>query len=166
MPADPTARVHRLTRENLFAADNSSAGVLTHVYDKVGNLKQLTYPGGRTVLYDYDHNNRLITVTDWNSRITSFGYDLAGRLTSITRPNNTVRSMGYDAVGRLSEIREIGPGGAGISYSKLNFDEAGRPLNEFNAPIPGLFVESPQTVGYDADWACFDKTDRERWAFG
>jgi RHS repeat-associated protein len=136
----------------LTSYTDENNNVIGYEYDKNGNLTKLTYPGGtKYVNYDYDSNNRLTTVTDWASRVTRFTYDLAGRLTSVTRPNGTIRTISYDAAGQMTEITEATSAGAAIAYSKLTYDEAGRIIDEFIAPIPATFTEASETITYDAD---------------
>jgi|GEM_PF-2981778 len=86
------------------------------------NLTTITAPGGRTltltysssrvasvtdqlsrsVLFSYDTNNNLLSVTDVDSGVTHFTYDNHHRITSIILPlGDTLLSNVYDSTGRV-----------------------------------------------------------------
>src|SRR5919109_261689 len=118
-----------------YGYDNSDD--LTSQTDPLGNLTQIAYdPAGNLSIrteakthktsYDYDANNRLITVTasdgasktrygfdevgnlktrtDANNHMTSYGYDAANRLTSVLTPRNEQWTYGYNANGDVTSL--------------------------------------------------------------
>jgi RHS repeat-associated protein len=76
-------------------------------YDKLGNRKSMVTPYG-VFLYNYDHGNRLTSLTNHKQEQFSFTYDSANRLTEITRPGSKT-NYAFDANSFLT----------GISHSKL-----------------------------------------------
>lgn len=102
-------------------------GNLTQIaYDPAGNLSSRTEANTHKTSYDYDANNRLITVTasdgasktrygfdevgnlktrtDANNHMTSYGYDAANRLTSVLTPRNEQWTYGYNANGDVTSL--------------------------------------------------------------
>ncbi len=124
-----------------------------YAYDANGNLIKLFYGANGTspVTYSYDSHNRLTSVLDWTGRQTLFDYDLAGRLTTITRPNNTVRQMDYDAAGQLTNIVERLGNGTPIAVFRFQWDDAGRIMSEFRAPLPHNWSAPARSQVFDND---------------
>jgi RHS repeat-associated protein len=85
---------------------NSRSFAVTNSYDLNGNRTNIVYPGGLSVGYSYDAENRLFGVTvsapSAPLREFSFGYDGASRLTGISSPNGINSSFGYDAESRMT----------------------------------------------------------------
>ncbi len=85
---------------------NSRSFAVTNSYDLNGNRTNIVYPGGLTVGYSYDAENRLSGVTTKyttnSTKIFSFRYDGASRLTNIVYPNNIAATFGYDAESRVT----------------------------------------------------------------
>jgi len=125
--------------------------LLQYRYDPNGNLTNLIYPGNRVVVYAYDSLNRLTNVTDWAGRQTVLTYDLASQLVSITRPNGTVREMNYDAAGQMTNLVERLANGDPIALFKFNWNNAGRIVSEFTAPLPQPFTPPTRVMTYNAD---------------
>ena len=88
-----------------------AAWSLSYGYDKSGNVTNLVYPGGKTVQYVYDEEERLKSVTDWNNKQTTFGYDNAGKLTGIAYANGTSATIGYDSENRVTSLYHAASGG-------------------------------------------------------
>jgi RHS repeat-associated protein len=92
---DPLNRIVHVGKGSTFTG---------YVYDKVGNLKELTYAAGKTVYYGYDAADRLRTVTDWTGRVTTYTYDDAGREIGCAYPNGVEGRRTYDASARNATI--------------------------------------------------------------
>ncbi|WP_190239979.1 DUF6531 domain-containing protein [Pelotomaculum schinkii] len=140
---------------------------IEYAYDAIGNLRILTYPGGRQVQYQYDETNRLIQVTDWADRVTTYEYDSNGRLVKTVHPNGTQTTRTYDEAGRLLQLKDVDAGGSVISQYDYTYDAAGNLIQEENfnenvsltmddaaltyATDNRLATYNGQTVLYDAD---------------
>ncbi|MEV8097778.1 LamG-like jellyroll fold domain-containing protein [Kitasatospora sp. NPDC085879] len=61
----------------------------------------VTEPGGRTLVHQYDPNNgyRTVAETDGDGNRTSYGYDSGGFLYTVTDPNGNVTTTGHDVRG-------------------------------------------------------------------
>lgn len=59
---------------------------------------------GRTLLFEYDTQNRLAAVIDPDAHRHSFEYDAQGRLVAVHRPGNNTRRYEYDASGSNASI--------------------------------------------------------------
>ncbi|MBF7073465.1 putative Ig domain-containing protein [Glaciecola sp. MH2013] len=92
--------VYRLTSETVSSADGTISSS-TYEYDAVGNRISKTVDG-TTTNYNYDVNDRLISVGD-----TFFGYDGNGNRVSKTTFNN-VTNYAYDKLNRLVSTDENG----------------------------------------------------------
>ena len=80
---------------------------IKYVYDELGNLIMLTYPGGEIVRYTYYKNGLLHTATDASGNVTSYEYDVNGNLTHTTRPNGTEEICTYNKAGLLIEQTDV-----------------------------------------------------------
>jgi RHS repeat-associated protein len=138
---DPLNRITRYT--------DGLGNSLFYSYDSAGNLKELTYPDGKKVLYAYDAAGRLVSVTDWAQRVTRYTYDQNGRMTQASLPNGTLRLMAYDAAGRIVRRRDLAGNGAVIVEYQYSYDAAGQLISEngTHATAPNF---TPSTVmAYD-----------------
>ena len=95
---------------------DNSIGYLPHLK----SLTRVTYPGNKTVSYEYDMAGRRVRMTDPNGGITRYTYNVASRLTSLTDPQNLTTRYIYDAARRLTQIT-LGNGSKTLyTYSGAN----------------------------------------------
>ena len=84
---------------------NSRSFAVTNSYDLNGNRTNIIYPGGLSVCYTYDAENRLsgvaVSAPSEPLREFSFAYDGASRLTSMSYPNGVNATFGYDAESKV-----------------------------------------------------------------
>ncbi len=99
------SRLNALNRPvSVFSANS----VVENSYDLLGrvtNRANIVYPGGLSVSYEYDEENRLKEVIANHANLTnqfSFGYDGASRLTNIVYPNGVSGDYEYDAESRIT----------------------------------------------------------------
>jgi len=84
---------------------NSRQFAIQNSYDLSGNRTNILYPGGLSVSYTYDAENRLESVIANHANFTNqfgFGYDGASRLVSMSYPNGIDATIGYDAESRVT----------------------------------------------------------------
>jgi YD repeat-containing protein len=108
----------RRTRGN-----SGGIGALT-TYDSVGNRLSLTYPGGRTLAYGYDSQDRCTNIFENGASFISFDYDGPARLARIRCANNVNSRIFYDGIsgvqnppgdfgqGQVAHIRHAVAGGS------------------------------------------------------
>ena len=74
-------------------------------YDLNGNRTGIIYPGGFSVPYQYDENNRLasVSLSAFGLSSVDFSYDAAGRMTNIAYPNNVSGSFSHNQNGQIIE---------------------------------------------------------------
>ncbi|AKJ65203.1 RHS repeat domain-containing protein [Kiritimatiella glycovorans] len=95
--------MNRLSEADVSLRSLSSFAV-TNSCDLNGNRTNILYPGGLSVSYSFDEENRLESVTANHANFAnefSFGYDGASRLTNIVYPNSVVSAFEYDAENRI-----------------------------------------------------------------
>jgi RHS repeat-associated protein len=78
----------------------------TYTYDKLGNIKEITVPGGSTYDYTYDALKRKLTAKYPSDaagirRTESWHYDIGNYLDNYTNPAAQVQTLQYDRRGRL-----------------------------------------------------------------
>ncbi len=140
---------------------------ITYEFDALNRLKEITYPGSKTIQYDYDDGGRLITITDIYSEATTYTYndanqlatvshggdtttyfyDDAGRMTKIEYPNGVTGEYTYNSRGDLTRIKWSNTSG---TLYDLNYicDKVGNRIRK-TVEIPPSAVES-YGYGYDA----------------
>ncbi len=74
-------------------------------YDLNGNRTNIVYPGGHSVSYSYDENNRIesVDLSDFGLSTFDFSYDSAGRMTNLVYPNGVTGSFVHNPNGRIIE---------------------------------------------------------------
>jgi RHS repeat-associated protein len=82
------------------------------------NIRLITDPIGRQVLYTYDASARLESVTDPGGGITRYSYDSANRMVTITDPRGlTFLTNEYDTAGRIARQTEAQGGVWTFAYT-------------------------------------------------
>lgn len=128
------------------AVPGQPAYAQSFIYDANDNLRDITYPSGRVVRYDYDDANRITSVTEVTEGNTTtnnktyasnFSYHPSGAVTSYQTGNGLVHTFEYEPyrlwpkkikVGNLMEL----------SYN--NYDEVGN-VGRIDDSRPGLNQE-------------------------
>lgn len=83
---------------------NSPESISTQaVYDIASRLTSFTNPNNKTITYDFDDNDNLITET-FNSRQTHYDFDPNDNLEEITNALNGVTSLNYDNEDLLTSV--------------------------------------------------------------
>jgi len=77
--------------------------IVEYVYGSGGERKQLIYPNGRIVDYEYDEALRLAKIKDGNQEI-NYVYDQFSRLTEKRFDEKTRTNYAYDDFGQLKEL--------------------------------------------------------------
>ena len=86
-----------------------------YLYDEWDRLAKITFPDNKTILYEFDLENRVTKVTDMLSHVTEYSYYNDGRLYQVTAKasaGDQVFTYRYDLAGRPYEIQY--PGASGI----------------------------------------------------
>ncbi len=82
-------------------------GRLLRIIDRFGNQSVLSYDGSRLanvsdpagrgrLMFGYNANGLLSTVTDWANRVVTYGYDSSSRLQTVTDRESKVTTFAYD----------------------------------------------------------------------
>jgi len=97
-----------------FASDPPNE--LVGITDRFGNaltfqvsgtqVRRVTSPNGRFVVFDYDSLSRIIRATDSIGRVVNYNYDSAGRLQSETDPLGKSESYTYDTSHRMLTVTD------------------------------------------------------------
>jgi RHS repeat-associated protein len=117
---DIHGRVLTMTRN-----PGSSQSQYQFSYDAVGNVSQVTLPGGGYLQYTYDNASRPTLVTNDRGQTITVGTDAGGNVTSlVTKTSGSSitqqASYAYDEIGRM--LQEVGAGSQtwSMAYDKLN----------------------------------------------
>ena len=109
----------------------------TSTYDALGNRLSLAYPGGRTLAYAYDSNERCTSITNAGAMLASFNYAGLDRVARRDYGNGTRTQIAYDGLAGL-------PNAAGDH----GFGQVSRALHDL--PSKSLVIDD-RTFGYDPD---------------
>jgi RHS repeat-associated protein len=149
--SDPSAAGCAQTRADSFDYDaagqivgwtkciSGNAKSFGFAYDNVGRRRQITYPDGEVVTYEYDPAGRLSKVPGYVDR---FSYDAAGRKTRIAYANGVVAGLSYANPRRWLDHLTLSHGGQSLLH--LGYGHAPDGLVT-SASSPGGSV----TYGYD-----------------
>ena len=121
------------------ALKSNKADVSEILYDKKGNVTQVTVKGDGTLTtkMTYDEMNNLTSVTDPKGYKTTYTYDSKGNLTDVSAPEGVTRSISYYTNGLPSEITN--PMGV---KTELDYNTYG---NLTKATLPALGLSSSAT---------------------
>ena len=124
------------------ASDSAEQKLHGYVYDKQGNLSQVTsYMAGKTCRMAYDLLDRLMRVTDEQGNAYEYAYDSENNLVRMNHAigsSAAVTSYTYDEDGREVTVK------AGSAYTRTTFyDSLGRVAEQTWS------TGSPVTVAYD-----------------
>ncbi len=116
--------------------------VTQYTYDMNGNIKTMTYPGGRVVTYNYT-NDRVVSVLNNAANLaTNINYKPFGGMSSVTYGNGIAGTISYDNQYRISGIQA----GAVLNLSYGSYDANGNITGITNTLDP----TQNKTFGYDA----------------
>jgi RHS repeat-associated protein len=103
--------------------------VLTYAYNTNGNLSQVSMDNGTLYLdFDYDLDNRLVSVSDHADRNVLFEYDLSGDLVSTTDVLGQEWTYEYDSSHQVLEVLDS----LGNTKVRNEYDLEGRVVQQFN----------------------------------
>jgi RHS repeat-associated protein len=102
-----------------------------YTFDAVGNVSTLMYPDETSLSYEYDENNRLTKVTDWNGKTKTVGYNARGLQELVALPNNISGHFSYNPVGQVTDISYTTQGNI-ISKRTYDYNSVGNRTIERN----------------------------------
>ena len=111
-------------------------------YDLQSRLLHRTYPGNVQVSFTYSPTGRRLTATD-SRGVTTYAYDSRDRVTSLTYPDGRSLEYAYDAVGNRTALT-ANVAGQTLTTS-YTYDELNR-LDTVTDPIGGVYDHN-----YDAN---------------
>jgi RHS repeat-associated protein len=81
-------------------AGTSAEATIVYTYDEDNNLLSVTDPIGRVTRHTYDNERNRLSTTDVLGRVTFFDYDEDRNLVSVTGPDGVIARYTYDEHGR------------------------------------------------------------------
>jgi len=131
--------------------DGDTSNKISYSYDKNSNLTSITYHNGKSVAYEYDSMDRLISVTDWNNQTIKYTYYKDGRIKTIDYPNGMYVGYAYDAAGRLTKRNTSLLDGTVIASAEYTLDKKGNIISaDLKAPYDDVVMQSDD-VAYTYD---------------
>ncbi len=70
-------------------------------------MESITYPDGKVVYYEYDGEDNVQKITDFNGNETVYEYDKLKNLSKITYPNGFFTVFGYDRNGKVVSVENF-----------------------------------------------------------
>jgi RHS repeat-associated protein len=116
-PAARTATATLDERGRPVQVTTAGLDTATYDWDTLGRLSAFSV-GRRTVTFEYDAKDRLLSLTDPLDRITSFTYDAAGRPLTQTLPGGRTVAFSYDPTGNVTTVTPPGRNAHGITYRR------------------------------------------------
>lgn len=116
--------------------------VTQYTYDQNGNMRTMTYPGGRVITYNYSNDRAVSVLNNAATVATNISYKPFGGISSITYGNGIVGTIGYDNQYRVASITESGV----MSLSYPTYDANGNIM----AINDGLDPTKSKAFTYDA----------------
>ena len=118
-------------------------GLTTHyAYDTKNRTVTKTYPGGRTIVEEYDLRQRLSGLKENNTYVVALGYNDNDFLTQRAYSNGTATSYVYNALNQLTELTD----NPGIARVQMTYDAVGNMLSKKDLLRP----TKSEAYGYDA----------------
>ena len=157
-----TAKAGKITA--LTTTQTSPLGrVAKRVRDQQGNLSEIDPPGGAPLVFQYDQNGRISTVTRGNSsaaRSSSFAYGQDGLQASMIDPLGNTVTLKRDAAGRVTQQTLADGRTVSAEYdamgNKTSLTSPGKTVHRFQySPTSQLTGysngDSSTKISYDAD---------------
>ncbi|MBL4653812.1 MAG: hypothetical protein JKY53_13260 [Flavobacteriales bacterium] len=111
--------------------ENSISNVIAYEYNNDNMLTKLVYPSAReavAVSYEYDHMQRMKSVTDWKNRVTTYEYTPTGNVKNTIFSNGVTCKNSYDAAQNLQMIKTAKDGTLISLYNATKINDNGYPL--------------------------------------
>jgi RHS repeat-associated protein len=118
-----------------FLADGT--GTTTNTYDAVNQLKTVTNPDGKQVIYNYDAAGQRSQMTDPDGGVFTYHYDPVGNVDHLVNPQNERTTWTYDAANRET-LKCLANG----SKASMSFDAAGQLRLLENTKSTGAVISS------------------------
>lgn len=137
---------------------------ITYSYDLEGNISKINYPDDGTkkifVNYEYDKNDKLVKVIDWENRKTEYSYDNIGQLVKIKRPDGSQGDYTYDKAGNLISLGDKTKDEGVISSYSYKYDKNGNPVKETSE-----YDNSISEIEYDSvgRLVCRTTANKKEW---
>ncbi len=105
----------RLAAVTSYAPDGHPVRI---AFARSAHSRTVTDQDGRTVIFDFGDEGRLLRVAGSTGEAYGFAYAADGTLMSITFPSGESQTMAYDAKGRIMAIKARHGGGARFTYRR------------------------------------------------
>lgn len=136
-----SARVTPSMSAGVPVATNGGEFSSTVQFDSLGRVGKQTGNNGQRLVYGYDNNGNILTVTDAVARVTQYDYDPRDRLIQTTAPDGGIVVRHFDPRGQLEWVRD--PRNLTTSYTYNGFGDR---LSQ-TSPDTGLTTYTYDTAG-------------------
>ena len=135
-----------------------------YAYDELGNLMELTYPGGEIVRYEYNADGSTARMTSSSGGTFTYGYDAYGRLNKITREDGSTETREYDAAGQLVSQVDKDKNGSILQKNTYEYDVFGEVTKKTTTNSQNPDVLETVTMTYN-DANCLVEAGGARYAY-
>ena len=98
-------------------------------YNEIGRVTEASSAEG-TIVYQYNGQGYLVSVTNVNGEVVSYTYDAYGNKTSMTYPDGRTVSYTYDAMNRMTSVT-----GLDGDVTRYTYDAAGRRIETWSGTL-------------------------------
>ncbi len=130
---------------------------MSYAYNNLGQMENVTFPDGETIIYAYDYGGRLLAVSGskggmFERYVRDIAYDEFGSRTRVRYGNDAASEYEYDPLTRRLTRLVTTAGGKTVQNLEYEYDRAGNILSKTNRGFfsaGGEETTSEQTYGYD-----------------
>ncbi|RYE20906.1 MAG: RHS repeat protein, partial [Sphingobacteriales bacterium] len=129
---------------NRLVSETFEGKTIRHHYNKAGRTQTTVYPGGTTVVKEFDIRNRLIRITKDSVQEAEYTYNKANRLIRQQLGNGVATTLNYDITQRISSLTTT----ATAQHILFEYDKEGNKVAIVRTNEPSL----TETLGYDKSY--------------
>ncbi len=161
---DNANRVVQVLRPSVLygpSGSQTAQPTTTSVYDRNGNVLEVTDPNGNVTTNLYDPLNRLISTTNGENITVTYEYDKVGNRIAVRDGKGQTTTMAYDGLNRLTRTTDPAGFATTLAYDALNktsrTDASGLQVTQYtynirNRLVAVTYVDRPvddRTLAYD-----------------
>lgn len=123
---------------------NTYGNALQYLYDSIGNIKKIVYPGGKQVEYTYNALNKCVQVKDWVNGVYTISRNKSGQIENIQYPNNFRLEVTLDDASQVKAWSNKTTSNTEFQSNLLRRDKTGNILRDSGLHVLS-FALPPQT---------------------
>lgn len=110
--------------------ENQNGKLVSKTWDGVGNMLNLVYPGGRSILHQYDELERISSIDEGGTPLASYNYMGPWRILSRDYSNGIVMQINYDDNRRMVSLNHLFPDTSIMQGFEYEYDRVSNVISE------------------------------------